>query len=66
MIKVKALRGFEHYGSRKKNSEFEVYDDVARELAQKGLVVEVKPSTTGNPKKTSRKYDKQSGSRRED
>ncbi len=66
MIKVKALRGFEHNGSRKKNSEFDVSDGVARELAQKGLVVEVKSSTPGNSKKSSPKADKQSGSKSDD
>lgn len=38
MLKVKALRSFEHNGSRKKGSIFRLTDNTAHDLAQRGLV----------------------------
>lgn len=37
-VKVKALSSFDHGGDRKKNSEFLVSDQTAKQLAQVGLV----------------------------
>lgn len=38
MLKVKALRSFEHNGSRKKGSIFKLTESTAHDLAQRGLI----------------------------
>lgn len=41
MLQVKALRSFDHNGSRKKNSVFKLADSTAHDLARRGLVIVV-------------------------